>query len=332
MDFLAHYGLFLAKTITTVIALLFLAAGLAAILGKNKAKIQGKLTIKHLNEAYNDARETITAATFNKNELKAHKKNLKAEKKQAKSTRKKSSPRLFVLQFQGDIKASAAGALREEVTAILLTAQPDDEVLLRLESPGGMVHAYGLAASQLQRIKEAGIPLTVAIDNVAASGGYMMACVADKIIAAPFAVIGSIGVIAQIPNFHKLLKKKNIDFEQITAGEYKRTLTLLGENTDKGRQKMQADVDDIHSLFKSFIEQHRPQVNIDQVATGEHWQAIRAIELKLVDALKTSDDYLLQARHDRALYEVNYKIKKTLGKRLSQGASTLYQQLLSGHP
>ena len=109
--------------------------------------------------------------------------------------------------------------------------------------------AYGLAASQMQRIRDKKLKLTVCVDKVAASGGYMMAVVADKIIAAPFAVLGSIGVLAQVPNFHRLLKKHDVDFEMLTAGKYKRTLTMFGENTDKGREKFQEDIEDTHVLF-----------------------------------------------------------------------------------
>ena len=146
-------------------------------------------------------------------------------------------------------------SLREEITAIISIANPSkDKVLIRLESGGGVVHGYGLAASQLQRIKSAGIPLSVAIDKVAASGGYMMACVADEILAAPFAIVGSIGVIAQIPNFNKILKKNDVEFEQITAGEFKRTLTLFGENTDKAREKFREEIEQTHDLFKTTLE------------------------------------------------------------------------------
>ena len=179
--------------------------------------------------------------------------------------------RVFVLNFDGDWKASAVNLFREEITAILCVAKPQDEVVVRLESSGGVVHGYGLAASELQRIKDHHIPLTIAVDKVAASGGYMMACVADKILAAPFAIIGSIGVLAQLPNFHRFLKKHDVDFEQITAGQYKRTLSLFGENTSDGRKKFQTEINEAHQLFKQFITEHRPQIDIDKLATGEYW-------------------------------------------------------------
>ncbi len=193
-----------------------------------------------------------------------------------------------------------------------------------------MVHGYGLAASQLRRIRDAGIPLTASVDKVAASGGYMMACVADRIIAAPFAIIGSIGVVAQLPNFNRLLKQHNIDFEQHTAGEFKRTITMFGENTDSGREKFQEELEETHQLFKSFVHDNRPQVDIDAVATGEHWYGSQALSLRLVDDLKTSDDYLLEASKDRDLYGIHYKAHKSLQQKVMGGLGELTERLRSG--
>jgi serine protease SohB len=244
------------------------------------------------------------------------KKKRKAEK--ADNTEKESRKRLYVLNFNGDIRASQVSELREEITAILNIATPRDEVVVCLESGGGVVHGYGLCASQLQRIKARNIPLTIIIDKIAASGGYLMACVGNKILAAPFAIIGSIGVIAQLPNFHRWLQKREIDFEQITAGEYKRTLTLMGENTEKAREKMKQDIEEIHYYFKAFITENRPQVNMLEVATGEHWLASRALDLKLVDGLNTSDDYLFSQYKTTDIFEVCYTRKKSLSERFSQ--------------
>ena len=112
------------------------------------------------------------------------------------------------------------------------------------------------------------IGMNATFDKVAASGGYMMACIGDRILSAPFAVLGSIGVVAQIPNLHRLLKKHDVDYEVLTAGEYKRTLTVFGENTDKGRQKFQEDLELTHVLFKDFVSRYRPQLDIDQVLGG----------------------------------------------------------------
>lgn len=232
------------------------------------------------------------------------------------SSSSESAGRLFVLNFDGDIQASAVENLREEISAVLGIADEADEILVRLESPGGMVHTYGLASSQLQRIKNKGIKLSIAVDAVAASGGYMMACVANRIYAAPFAIIGSIGVLGQLPNFNRLLKHNKIDFEQHTAGEFKRTLTMFGENTDKSREKFQQDLEQTHLLFKAFIEENRPTLDIEKVATGEHWYGRQAIELGLVDEIKTSDDIILEASQSREVFKVKYEIKKPLSERL----------------
>ena len=218
--------------------------------------------------------------------------------------------------FHGDIKASATEELREVVTAILSVASDDDEVVVRLESQGGMVHSYGLASSQLRRITSRNIPLTICVDKVAASGGYMMACVGQKILCAPFAIIGSIGVLAQLPNFHRLLKKHDVDYEMFTAGEYKRTITMFGENTDKDREKFTEDLEDTHVLFKDFIRENREQVNIDDVATGEVWFGTRALERNLVDAIGTSDQYLYDLKDDADIFEVQFTQKKSIPEKL----------------
>lgn len=315
MYFLANYGLFLAKTATIVIAIIVIVAFIVAMASKGK-ETKTRLKIKKLNKKYTDFKnslnEEVLTKTENKQLRKSEKQQLKKEKNKSESRK-----RVFLLNFNGDIKASATSSLREEITAILTIAKPTDEVVVALESPGGMVPNYGLAASQLKRLRNKNIPLTVAVDKVAASGGYMMACVANKILAAPYAIIGSIGVVAQIPNFHRLLKKNEIDFEQITAGEYKRTLSLFGEVTEKGREKVQEDVNSIHAIFKAFILEHRPQVQIDQVATGEHWHGLQALDLKLVDSILTSDDYLLNMSEDTDIYEIHYAEKKSLAKKLS---------------
>jgi serine protease SohB len=224
--------------------------------------------------------------------------------------------RVYVLSFDGDMEASGLESLRQEITAVLTMAEPQDEVMLRLESPGGMVHAYGLASSQLLRFKQKNIPLTVCVDKVAASGGYMMACVADRLIAAPFAILGSIGVLVQLPNIHRLLKKNDVDFEMITAGEYKRTLTPFSEITEKGREKVKQDVEEMHELFKQWVKQYRPVVDIDQIATGETWVGLQAQERNMVDMISTSDDYLVQACDQADVYEVNYEIRVPLGEKL----------------
>ena len=301
-------------------ALLLTIGGILLIASHGRNSAKERLDVKKINDKYEEMAATVKAAILSKDELKKDSKNNKLQKKseasQLKNNKHLPPKRIFVLKFDGDIKASALASLREEITAILTVATPEDEVFLNLQSGGGMVHAYGLAASQLMRIKDKNIPLTICVDSIAASGGYMMACVADKIIAAPFAIIGSIGVIAQLPNFHRLLKKHDIDFEQVTAGEFKRTITMFGENTDKTRQKFKEELEEVHILFKDFIRQHRPIVDVDRISTGEHWLATRALELNLIDELKTSDDYLLEQSQNKVLYEVCYSIKQSLGARI----------------
>lgn len=329
MPFLSQYGLFLAKTITLVIAIIVLFIMIFALKAKSKVSEQGFLQIKKLNEKYDELADTINEVIQTKSEKKELKAQLKKAAKEKKATDEKPNKKLFVIHFDGDIKASAVDDLRETITAIILTAKQEDRVLVCLESPGGMVNAYGLAASQLQRLRDANIYLVAAIDKVAASGGYMMACVANEIIAAPFSIIGSIGVVAQLPNFHRLLEKNNIDFEQITAGEYKRTLTMFGKNTNAGREKFQEEVNEVHDLFKSFVKTHREQVDIDLVATGEHWFATQCVEKNLVDKIQTSDDYLMQQKDSHAIFEIEFKTKLPLIKRFTTAAQNTLHYLIS---
>ena len=327
MEFLTDYGLFLAKTATIVVALIASVAGTIAVMSRHKKESRDGLSVKKLNDRYEEMAFTVKQEMLDKEALKRLKKEHKTRHK------KKGAPdereRVFILNFEGDIKASAVSALREEITAILTVARPGDTVFLRLHSAGGMVHAYGLAASQLMRIRARDIPLTIAVDKIAASGGYMMACVAERILAAPFAILGSIGVVAQIPNFNRLLKKHDIDLELITAGEYKRTLTLFGENTDKARRKFSEEIADTHELFKQFIRDNRPGVDIEKVATGEHWFGTRARDLNLVDELKTSDDWLLEQSKDKDLYEITYQGKRPLMARLFSGMESLLERATS---
>ena len=323
MEFLIEYGLFLAKAVTIVVAILIIIATLFSAGQRGNKSPSGHIEVELINDDYDNYQQTIKDAVLDedalKKELKQKKKDEKAEKKQRKKQGDKeddSKKRIYVLDFDGDIKASAVDSLREEITAILTMATSDDEVVVRLESPGGMVHTYGLASSQLDRIIQRDIPLTIAVDAVAASGGYMMACIGKKIIAAPFAVIGSIGVVAQLPNFHRLLKKNDIDFELFTAGEHKRTVTMFGENTDKGKAKFIEDLEETHQLFKEFVSEHRPQVDIANVATGEVWYGKRALEKNLIDEIQTSDEYLMSKREDNQIFSVKYEQKKTLQQKL----------------
>lgn len=330
MEFLSEYGLFLAKAATIVVAILVIVGSVASAAMRHR-KDEPEIQLTLMNRQYEAMESAIRGASLGpegqkqwmKAEKKKAKQQAKQEKKAARSDRDDKRPRLFVLDFDGDIRASDTEAMRNEISAILTDAGEQDEVLLRLESGGGLVHGYGLAASQLQRLRDHGVPLTVAVDKVAASGGYMMACVGNRILAAPFSIIGSIGVLAQIPNLHRLLKKHDVDFEQLSAGEYKRTLTLFGENTDKARQKMQQELEETHQHFKEFIRANRPALDLEQVATGEHWLGTRALELGLVDELRTSDDYLMAARSERDLIKVEFSRRKRLPEKLADMFSRL---------
>jgi len=323
--FFFEYGLFAAKMITILAITLAAIAG-CIILFSTRQQEKESIQIEKINDKFDNMRDALEETLLSKDEYKALKKDRKkedkAEEKRIKIQLKKGEqeslrPRLFVLRFDGDMHASEVDSLREAITAILLVAKKEDEVLLILDSSGGLVHNYGLAASELHRIRQRNIPLTVCIDLVAASGGYMMAAVANKIIAAPFAVVGSIGVLAQVPNFFRLLKKHDIDIEQHTAGEYKTTLTMLGENTNKAREKFREELEDTHLLFKQFVHENRPSLDIEKLATGEHWYGTQAVDLKLVDELMTSDDYLLSKNETTDIYEVSYVFSETLTDKLS---------------
>lgn len=321
MEFLSNYAIFLVKTLTIVLAVLFVISVLMFIRRKTSL-LQGQLRVRKLNHIFLNLQQQLEHAVMDKSQFK---KTIKDRAKLLKADKSNTAhkPRVYILDFDGDIKASATDSLRVEITALLSMATQNDEVVLRLQSGGGMVNSYGFAASQLVRIRQAGVPLTICIDKVAASGGYMMACIGNKIISSPFAILGSIGVVAQIPNLHRLLKKYDVDYEIHTAGEYKRTLTVFGENTDKGRAKFQQDLEIIHQLFKNFVFSYRSQLNIDEVSTGEVWLGINAVDKKLVDELMTSDEYLLARSKNADLFHLHYLQRKTLQDRVSFAVSSM---------
>ncbi|KPL64760.1 MULTISPECIES: protease SohB [Pseudomonas syringae group] len=321
MEFVVDYASFLAKTVTLVVAIIVVLVAIASMRGKGRRKTAGQLQVTRLNDFYKGLRERLEQSLLGKDRLKALRKEQAKALKKEKKDKIEEKARVYVLDFDGDIKASATESMRHEITALLTLATDKDEVVLRLESGGGMVHSYGLASSQLARIRQAGIPLTICIDKVAASGGYMMACIGNKIISAPFAILGSIGVVAQLPNVNRLLKKHDIDFEVLTAGEYKRTLTVFGENTEKGREKFQQDLDITHDLFKNFVASYRPQLSIDEVATGEVWLGMAALDKQLVDELKTSDEYLAERAKDADVFHLHYVQRKSLQERMGMAAA-----------
>jgi serine protease SohB len=332
MEFLTEYGLFLAKAVTSVVAVLGVAAGIVALTLKSRGPHAARVRVRNLNERYTETADTLKAAMLPKKAIKRAAKEAKRARKALEKAAAEGGShrrRVFVLDFHGDLRASAVTSLREEVSAVLSVAAPEDEVLVRLESAGGMVPHYGLAASQLVRIKNQGLPLTVAVDKVAASGGYMMACVADRILCAPFAVLGSIGVVAQLPNFNRLLKRHDVDYEMFTAGEFKRTVTVLGENTNEGKMKYQEEIEDLHELFKAFVQEHREQVDIGRVSTGEHWFGTRALDMNLVDEIRTSDDFLMAAHEAADLYQITYEAKKPWLVRLMEQAHLAWRPVAS---
>jgi len=324
MEFLSEYGLFLAKAVTVVVSIAAIAIIIAsASRGERSA---GQLRVEKLNDKYRKMANKLRHAVMNKAEWRAEQKQQKKALKQAeKAAGDKPGKRVFVLSFKGDIRATGVDSLREEVSAVVAVATPEDEVVVRLENAGGAVQDHGLAASQLQRIKDHGVPLTVIVDKVAASGGYLMAAIADRFVAAPFAIIGSIGVLLQIPNFYRFLENRGIDFEQITAGKYKRTLTMFGKNTEEHREKTREELEDVHELFKSAVSSHRPKLDMETVATGEHWYGTRALELGLIDQLGSSDDYLMQAAENSSIYEVSYKGHEGLVQKVQGAMSALLE-------
>ncbi|MDG2955574.1 protease SohB [Bisgaard Taxon 10/6] len=331
-DIAVGYGIFILEILTILLVVAGIIAMIFAFKQRQPASY-GELKITDLSKEYADISKKLQQFHLTEEELKqAEKEEKKAEKakrKKGETVKREHKPTLYVLNFKGDIQASVTAALREEITAVLSVANPEtDEVLLRLESPGGVVHGYGLAASQLARLKQAGIKLTAAVDKVAASGGYMMACVADKIVAAPFAIIGSVGVVAQVPNIHRLLKKHDVDVDVMTAGEFKRTVTIFGENTEKGKQKFQQELEETHDLFKQFVAQNRPHLDVEKIATGEHWFGQSALALGLIDEIATSDDVILQAIKEKSVLELQFKQKKSLIQKLGKQVEESSENLL----
>ncbi len=336
VELLSEYGLFLAKIVTVVLAIAAIAIIIANVAQRKRQR--GELRVTNLSEQYKEMKDELAMALldshqqklWHKAQKKKHKLETKAAKVKAKQGDSGSSdtPRVWVLDFKGSMDAHEVSSLREEVTAVLAVVKPQDQVVVRLESPGGVVHGYGLAASQLQRLRDKKISLIVTVDKVAASGGYMMACVADKIVSAPFAIVGSIGVVAQIPNFNRFLKGKDIDIELHTAGQYKRTLTLLGENTEEGRQKFREDLNETHLLFKDFVHRMRPTLDIEQVATGEHWYGQQALDKGLIDEINTSDEVILGLMEGREVLSVRYLQRKKLVDRVTGSAAESADRLL----
>jgi len=315
----AEYGLFLAQLVTLGVVII---AALAVASRARSGQARSQLRIEELNKRYRARQRQLRLAGLDKKRRKAALKAFKRDdKRRDKGGEASERPTLWVLDFHGDIKASGTTRLAEEISLILGVIGERDEVAIRLESPGGLVHAYGLAAAQLDRLREAGVTTTVCIDKVAASGGYMMACCADRLRAAPFAVLGSIGVVAQLPNVHRLLKRHDVDVELLTAGRYKRTLTVFGENTEEGREKFVEELESTHQLFKHFVGERRPGLDIDSIATGETWYGSQAVDKGLIDAVGTSEAYLLERMREARVVTVSLEKRRGVTERLGRAAS-----------
>ena len=318
MPFWLDIAAFLIKALIIVAAVGGLAILVARLARSGDRDKDREIRIKSINDRYDDMRDALNAELLGKKERKAL---VKARRKEAKARRAEpAGKRIFVLGFKGDLRATAVKNLGREIDAVLTVARPEaDEVVVRIDSGGGTVTGYGLAAAEILRLRERRIPVTASVDQVAASGGYMMACAADRIVAAPFAVVGSIGVVASVPNLHKLLKKNEIEYEDITAGEFKRTVTVLGEITPAGREHFQGKLEAIHDAFKAHVAERRPKADIARVANGDYWLAGDAFALGLVDEIVAGDELLFRARDGARLYEVRWEARKTPLQQLVSG-------------
>ena len=329
MAFWLDIAAFLVKALIIVAAIGGLAILIARLTRSGESKEDQEIKVRSLDERYDDMRDAMNGALLDRKERKALAKTLKKETKAAAKGRRSQEPgkRIYVLVFKGDMRASAVKRLGAEIDAVLIAARAGtDEAVIRIESPGGTVTGYGLAAAEILRLRERKINVTASVDQVAASGGYMMACAADRIVAAPFAIVGSIGVVAPVPNLHRLLKKNEIDFEEITAGEFKRTVSVLGEITPAGREHFREKLDTTHQAFKDHVAQCRPKVDIDRVANGDYWLAREALPLGLVDEIMTGDELLFRARDKARLYEVSTEARKTLLQQLVSGLGATAQR------
>ena len=324
IDLLLSYVFFLLKVVTVLVAILI---PILVISNSKKNRIEtdkGKIVVKNLSERIEEIGVSLRSATMSPKDYKSFLKERSKQKK--KELKKKSKEIVYVLDFKGDIQASGVDKLKQEINAILSSKVKCKEVVLKVESGGGSAYAYGLCAAELKRLANSKINLTVCIDKVAASGGYLMSCVANKIVAAPWAIVGSIGVIAQLPNFHRFLKKQNIDIEMHTAGKFKRTLTTFGKNTKKGRDKFISELEELHVVFKDFVKENRSKIKVGKVSTGEVWQGDKAKKLGLIDEIATSDDYLLNLSEKFKLLEIQYFEKKPFSAKFVSLTETILEK------
>ena len=324
IDLLVAYGFFLLKIITVLLVILIPILMISSSTKHRKETDKGRIIVKNLSDKLEEIGVTLKSAEMDPKTYKSFLK--ERNKKKKKEIKGKSKEIVYVLDFKGDIQASAVGKLKQEINAIIASQVKCKEVVIKVESGGGSAYAYGLCAAELKRLVDNKIKLTVCIDKIAASGGYLMSCVATKIVAAPWAIVGSIGVIAQLPNFHRLLKKLDIDIEMHTAGKFKRTLTTLGENTKQGREKFISELEDLHVVFKDFVKENRSKIQVAKVATGEVWQGDKAKKLGLIDEIGTSDDYLLKLASKFKLLEIQYFEKKPFTARIGSAAEVIVEK------
>ena len=302
---------FLVKSIIFVVMVLFLFGTIIGMSTILKAKAPSEIKVVNLSKRYEKNLKKVNDTLGQKYTPSP----VAGDKK------------VFVLTFTGDVAASALEGLRKEISILLETASPDDEIIVCLESGGGFVHAYGLGSAELSRIKEAGIPLTIVVDKVAASGGYMMACVADTLIAAPFSIIGSIGVVAEFPNFSGWMSEHGITYEQYTAGKYKRTVSPFTKPTKEATKKTAEDLARTHKLFKDLVVTNRPEIGIDTIATGEIWYGQEALDLHLIDRVSTSDELIISRMSGATVYQLTYIPETKLTERFAEAASILTEKL-----
>ena len=318
MDYLYDISLFFLKSLIIVVGLLIVILIPMIQSQKKKASKKKKLELENLKDRFKPYIQEFYQTYLNKKNYKNYLKQLKKEKPP-----EKEKPNSFLISFTGDKMATQVESLRDEVSLILKIAKPEDEVILLLESPGGAVASYGLAASQLVRLRDK-LKLTICVDTVAASGGYLMASTGHQIISAPFALIGSIGVLFQTPNIHEFLKKRDISFEEVTAGKYKRTITPFGKITEEKKQKLQEQIDLVYLQFKNFLKEYRKDLDFEKVATGEVWLGAEALKLHLVDKIQCSDDYIMEALKTRNVYKIKLKEEKKLWEKFTKKISSKY--------
>lgn len=211
-----------------------------------------------------------------------------------------------VLRFEGDTMATGRQDFARMVDEVLHNKERIQRVIVVVNSPGGGVSVYGQMFAGMERMRNAGVDVTACVDTYAASGGYLMSVPAQRIIAAPFAMVGSIGVVSEFMNFNKLLRRLGVEPMTITAGELKRTVTPLSEVTEENKAAYKAQLEAIHRQFIAVVKKYR-EVDADRVCTGNHWTAAESVELKLnlVDGLATSQEYLFEANQTEDLVTIS---------------------------